>query len=274
MARAGGESEPDPEAGHGPGAANAAPGPSGELNQREGPGPAGRDPEGLPSGRGGELLQAVVAVCAMEELLLKVLRGLGGAHASEEVGRRHVDQELQLELGAARREAGLARVGGEGGYVHAVKAGAVGADVHRGAIRRARYLLKCRLVADAGLAVEGGVDRRVAGGEDAGAVLGASRGRGGALEGIADEGRAAAVGELVGVAGGGYAVGGAELVGAEHVLAALGEGLSIRPPRVLAGQVVKLVQVFDVVREVGDGAVVEVIARVGVGEPGRGVPGR
>src|ERR1019366_3199623 len=91
----------------GAGTGTAAPGPSDELNQREGPVPAGRNKEVLPPGRGDESLQAVVAVCAMEELLLKVLRGLGGAHASEEVGRRHVDQELQLELGAARREAGL-----------------------------------------------------------------------------------------------------------------------------------------------------------------------
>ncbi len=77
---------------------------------------------------------------------------------------------------------------------------------------------------------------------------------------------------MVGVPGGGDAVGGAELVGPEHVLDPFGERLAVRPVRVLAGQAVELVQIIDDVREVRDRPVVEVVAGVGVGELGRGVP--
>src|SRR5207302_539067 len=93
----------------------------------------------------------------------------------------------------------------------------------------------------------------------------------GALEDVVDERGAAAVGELVGVAFGGQAVHGPELVGAEHVLAAFLEGFAVGVAWVLVLQGVELVEVFDVVGEVGDGAVVEVAAGLGVGEFGGGV---
>src|ERR1700680_589962 len=83
----------------------------GDLDEREGPLAAWGDQEVLPPGGGDEPFQAVVVICAMEELPLQVLRGLGGAHQGEEIGGRHEDQELELELRAARRDAGLARVG-------------------------------------------------------------------------------------------------------------------------------------------------------------------
>jgi len=45
----------------------------------------------------------VVVVGVSEELVLQVLRRRAGAQLREEVGGRHEDQELQLELVAARR---------------------------------------------------------------------------------------------------------------------------------------------------------------------------
>jgi hypothetical protein len=85
--------------------------------------------------------------------------------------------------------------------------------------------------------------------------------RGGPLEDVVDEGGSAAVGELVGAAVGRQPVRGAELVGAEHVLDALGEGLPAAACRILRRRREELEEVVDVVREVGDGSVVEVVAR-------------
>jgi hypothetical protein len=69
---------------------------------------AGRDEQVLAAGGGDEPLQAVVVRVDVGVGDLQVLGGGVGPHPGEEVGGRHVDHELQLELLAARRDVGAA----------------------------------------------------------------------------------------------------------------------------------------------------------------------
>src|SRR5215469_11783679 len=79
----------------------------------------------------------------------------------------------------------------------------------------------------------------------------------GALEYVVDIGRPAAVGELIGVPNGG------DGIRAVHILAALGEWFGVS-----SNIVIELRQIFDDMREMLDGAIEEVVARLGVGESG------
>jgi len=148
----------------------------GEFEEGEGAVAAGWDEEVLAAGGGDESFQAVVAGGDIIGLL-QIQGGLVAAHGDKKICGRHKNAKVQLGLRRAI------------GHIQSVKTRAIGADVDRGAISRARRPLQRRQMPQAMLTVVG-VDP---GGVSGGVVR--------ALEGVVQNRRAAAVGELVSVTG-------------------------------------------------------------------------